>query len=120
MTPTSFAFTITMPGDERFVGAIRLLAAQTASYANLSAEAGEALAGEVGRATEALVQSTGSRELPIEFAFSGDANGVSIQLACTAAGAATPPPSTAAEGVTVNWTADGARLTCSIHQPTAA
>ena len=109
-----------MPGDERFVGAIRLLAAQTASYANLSAEAGEALAGEVERATAALIQSTGSRELPIDFAFSGDPDRVSIQLACNAAGAAAPVASKAAEGVTVNWTADGARLTCSIHQPTAA
>ena len=53
MTPTSFAFQLTMPGDERFVGAIRLLAAQAASYAKLSAEAGEALAGVVERTTQA-------------------------------------------------------------------
>ena len=109
-----------MPGDERFVGAIRLLAAQAASYAQLSAKAGEALAGAVERATQALIQSIGSGELPIDYTFAGDADRVSIQLACTAAGAAPPPASTAADGVTVNWTADGARLTCSIHQPTTA
>ena len=50
MTPTSFAFTLTMPGDERFVGAIRQLAAQAASYAQLPAEAGEVLAGHVEQA----------------------------------------------------------------------
>src|SRR5688500_7662598 len=114
MTPTSFAFQLTMPVDERFVGAIRLLAAQAASYAKLSAEAGEVLAGVVERTTQALIQSIGSHELPIDYRFSGDADRVSIQLACTAPGAA-PPASTAVDGVTVNWTADGARLVCSIH-----
>ena len=109
-----------MPGDERFVGAIRLLAAQAASYAKLPAEAGEALAGAVERATETLIQSIGSPDVPIDYTFSRDADRVSIQFACTAAGAAPPPASTAVDGVTVNWTADGARLTCSIHQPTAA
>ena len=53
-----------MPGDERFVGAIRLLAAQAASYAKLSEEAGEALAGVVERTTQALLQSVGRMICP--------------------------------------------------------
>ena len=98
MTPTSFAFTLTMPGDERFVGAIRLLAAQAASYAQLPADAGEALAGQVQQATEAAIAATGSAAAPIEFTFSGDDARVTVEIGCT----------------------DGSRRTCTMQRPTAA
>src|SRR5215218_10347784 len=39
MTPTSFAFTLTMPGDPRLVAAVRHIAVQAAGYAQLTAEA---------------------------------------------------------------------------------
>jgi hypothetical protein len=120
MTPTSFAFTLTMPGDERFVGAIRLLAAQAASYAKVSAEAGEALADQVQRATESAIASTGSHEAPIDFTFSGDEERVTVQIACQAAGPPPTPASSTSDGISVHWSADGTRLICRIQRPTAA
>jgi hypothetical protein len=118
MTPTSFSFTLTVPGDERFVGAIRLLAAQAATYANLPAETGAALADEVQRATEALMRSAASPDVPIDCTFAGEGHLLKVQLASPTTAAA--PASTAADGRTVDWSADGARLTCSIHQHTSA
>src|SRR5262245_37484347 len=119
MTPTSFTFTLTMPGDERFVGAIRLLAAQAASYANLSAEAGQALADRVQRATESAI-AAGSHDGPLDFTFSGDAARVTVRIACQTRAATPAPASSSANGISVNWSADGSRLTCTIQQPTAS
>jgi hypothetical protein len=120
MTPTSFAFTLTMPGDERFVGAIRLLAAQAASYAQLSADAGEALAGQVQHATEAAIVAAGASGTPLEFAFSGDAARVTVEIGCTLPRPAAAPVASGADGVSVRWKAEGPRLTCTIQRPTAA
>ena len=120
MTPTSFTFTLTMPGDDRFVGAIRLLAAQAASYAQLPPEAGEALAGHVQQATEAAIAASGSASIPLEFTFSGDEAHLHVRIDCKPPRPVSAPASSRHDGVTVNWTAEGSRLTCTIQQPTAA
>ena len=120
MTPTSFAFTLTMPGDERFVGAIRLLAAQAASYAQLTAEAGEVLAGHVQQATEAAIAAGGSASTPLEFMFSGDEASVAVKIRCDLPRPVAAPASSGDAGVSVNWKAEGSRLTCTIQRPTAA
>ena len=120
MTPTSFAFTLTMPGDDRFVGAIRLLAAQAASYAQLPADAGEALAGHVQQATEAAIAASGSAETPLEFTFSGDESHVAVRIGCVLSRPAAAPASSRTDSVSVNWQAEGSRLTCTIQRPTAA
>jgi hypothetical protein len=120
MTPTSFTFTLTMPGDERFVGAIRLLAAQAASYAKVSAEAGEALADRVQSATQSAIAAAGSDAAPLDFTFSGDDARVTVRIACHANAPTPAPASSSANGVSVNWGADGSRLTCTIQQQTAS
>jgi hypothetical protein len=86
MTPTSFEFRLTMPGDPRLVGAVRQLTAQAAGYARLSAEVGQQLAEEVERATESAIQATQADDAPIEFEFTGDQREVSVRISCAAAG----------------------------------
>ena len=120
MTPTSFTFTLTMPGDDRFVGAIRLLAAQAASYAQVPAQAGAALADRVQSATESAIAAAGSHDTPLDFTFSGDAARVTVRIACLAKAATPAPASSSANGISVTWSADGSRLTCTIQQPTAS
>lgn len=120
MTPTSFVFTVTMPGDSRLVGAVRLLAAHAATYAQLSPDAREGLASAVERETEAAIASTRTQNAPIEFRFSGDEETVTIEIACEAAPSAQPPRSSSGSGVSVAWKADGSRHTCHIRQRTAA
>jgi hypothetical protein len=120
LTPTSFSFTLTLPGDRRFIGAIRALAAQAASYAQLSVAAGEALASEVERATASAIQSSRSAEAPIDVAFSGDEAALTVVIGCETRGAAERPDSASSEGMSVHWQADGSRLTCQIRQATQA
>jgi hypothetical protein len=116
MTPTSFEFVLTMPGDARLVGAVRLLAAQAAGYAQLTPQAGEGLADHVERVTEAAIDSTNSQNTPIELRFSGDQGTVNVRISWEAAGAARQPRSSPADGVSVNWSASGSRHTCHIRQ----
>jgi hypothetical protein len=108
-----------MPGDDRFIGAIRLLAAQAASYAQLPADAGDALAGQVQHATEAAIAAAGSAHTPLEFTFSGDDARVTVEIGCTLPRPAAPPAASGADGVSVHWKAEGSRLTCIIQRPTA-
>ncbi|MGQ0737118.1 MAG: hypothetical protein ACT4QD_26160 [Acidobacteriota bacterium] len=115
MTPTSFAFTLTMPGDQRLVGAVRQLAVQAASYAQLPAVDREQLAGHVERATEAAVAST-SEAHQIDVEFSGDEQALQVLIACPAVSVAPPSSSGATDGVTVNWTSDGTRHVCEIRR----
>jgi hypothetical protein len=56
--------------------------------------------------------------VPIDCTFAGEGHLLKVQLASPTTAAA--PASTAADGRTVDWSADGARLTCSIHQHTSA
>ena len=109
-----------MPGDPRFLGAIRALTAQAASYANLPAEAGEALAGEVERAAESAIQSSPSAEAPIDVAFTGDDAALTVVIGCQQRPSARPPDSFSSDGISVHWRSDGSRLTCRIRQTTHA
>lgn len=119
MTPTSFVFTVTMAGDLRLVGAVRLLAAQAASYAQLAADAGEGLARVVERETQAAIASTRAQNAPIEFRFSGDEDTLTVVISCQAAPFVQPPKPSSVDGISVAWNADGLRHTCCIRQPTA-
>jgi hypothetical protein len=116
MTPTSFAFTLTMPGDVRLVGAIRQLTAHAAGYAQLSAEAGAALTGHVGRAAEAAVKACLNSHASIELRFSADAGVINVHIACDAAETSSPPRSTKDGDVTVDWSKNGSRHLCHIRQ----
>ena len=86
MTPTSFEFTVTMPGDARLVDAVRQLAAQTAGYAQLPAEERHGWTSNVVHATEAAIESTSGQAAPIEFCFSGTATVVTVVISCEASG----------------------------------
>jgi hypothetical protein len=120
MTPTSFEFTVTMPGDPRLLGAVRQLAAHAAGYAQLTAEAGAALAGHVERAAEAAVEASRTRHGPIELRFSGDDRAVNVHIACEAAHASKAPPSSRGEGVSVDWTTNGSHHLCHIRHRSPA
>ena len=120
MTPTSFAFTLTMPGDLRLVGAVRQLAAQAAGYAQLPADASAALAGHVERAAEAAVEALGTRHAPIELRFSGDETALNVHIACEASQAPAPSQAAHDNGVTVDWTSHGSRHLCHIRHRSPA
>ena len=121
MRPDSFEFTVTMPGDSRLLGAVRLLTSQAAGYAQLSPEAGRDLANEVERAADAAMTATAGKDEPIEFLFSGDATAVTVRISCDAARSTEPPQSsTSDEGISVEWTTAGARRICHIRQPVPA
>jgi hypothetical protein len=80
MTPTAFEFTVRLPSDPRFVEAARLLAVQAAGYAKLTSDAAAALAADVERETQAAMSAAQAGGTPIELAFAGDDNGVSITI----------------------------------------
>lgn len=120
MTPTSFDFTVTMPGDPRFVGAVRQLAAHAAGYAQLTAEAGAALAGQVERAAEAAVEASRVKHGLIELRFSGDDTAINVHIACDAAHLSPAPASSRGEGLSVEWTTNGSRHHCHIRHRSPA
>ncbi len=80
MTPTAFEFTVTLPGDARFLEAIRLLAVQAAGYAGLSADQGTALAADVAREAQAALTASHHGQPSLELVFAGDEGGVSIRI----------------------------------------
>lgn len=117
MSPNSFEFTVTIPADAQLLGAARLLATQAAGYAKLPPNSGAELAAEVERAADAAMTSTRAHDAPIEFVFSGDANGVTVRVSCEAAATSERPRSFASdEGVSVDWTMEGSRQVCHIRQ----
>jgi hypothetical protein len=121
MRPDSFEFTVTIPGDSRLLGAVRLLTTQAAGYAQLSPEAGRDLADEVERAADAAMTATQAQDAPIEFQFAGDAKAVTVRISCDAARSTAPPPSAPSDaGISVEWTTSGERRVCHIRQPIPA
>ena len=121
MRPDAFEFTVTIPGDARLLGAVRLLTTQAAGYAQLSPEAGADLANEVERAADAAMTVTQVKDAPIEFQFAGDAKAVTVTISCAAPRSAAQPTSTPSdEGVSVQWSTAGERRICLIRQPVPA
>ena len=86
----------------------------------LSAEASDALAGEVERAAEWAIQFSSSAEAPIAVAFNGDESALTVVIACDRHPAALQPDSSSADGISVHWQSEGSRLTCQIRQATHA
>jgi hypothetical protein len=120
MTPTDFTFTLTMPGDERLIGAVRQLAAQAAGYAQLTGDAVEGWAGHVDRATQAAIAAAAPPPTPIQLRFSGDGRALDVVITAEGAKSAALPRSLAVGDVRIDWSADGSRLTCHIRQPLPA
>ena len=69
MTPTSFQFLVSMPGDSRLVTVVRDLTAYVANYANLDGDAGQSFAQEVVDAMRTAISATGVQNAPIELKF---------------------------------------------------
>lgn len=70
MSPESFNFKVTVPGDDRLVGVVRDLCAHAASYAKLE-ESGTAFCDRVvAAATEAVARGAGA-PCPMAFDCSG-------------------------------------------------
>jgi hypothetical protein len=119
MTPMSFEFTLSMPSDARLIGAIRQLTAHAAGYAQLEKDAGEGLAGHVEQAAMTAIASAPSTANVIEFRFSRDESAVTVVITADAALDAPPPRSSSAEGVSIDWHANGSRHICRIRQRTS-
>ena len=115
MTPNSFEFIVTLPGDARFLGTVRQLATQTADYAQLSPETGVELAAEVGRAadTAMAIEAAGA---PIEIVFAGTDTAVTVTLSCASVAAAPGARTLSPDGISVEWTSDRGRHVCHIRQ----
>ena len=58
MSPESFNFTVTLPGDDRLVGVVRDLCAHAVGYARLPEDAGASFC---NRVAEAALQAVASR-----------------------------------------------------------
>ena len=120
MTPTSFEFTLTLPGDSRLVDAVRSLTAHAAGYALLSDSAREGLASQVAAATQAAMAATPEANVPIHVRFTGDDESITVVISCEA-GTSTPrPASTSAGNVTVEWATEGSRHVCHIRHRMSA
>jgi hypothetical protein len=65
MSPDDFSFTLTIPGDERYVPALRALVVQAAAYAGLPEGDGAALADAVAAWASRAAAGSGAR---LEFA----------------------------------------------------
>lgn len=115
MDPSGFEFRVTMPGDTRLVGAVRELASQAATYAKLSAAAGRSFADRVVDCTERAIEATHRQDAPLEFRFDGDAEGVNVTISAEANASSAPPGPSTTGDLTVKWSRDGSRQTCTIR-----
>src|SRR5688500_12878012 len=115
MTPTSFQFTLTMPGDARLLEVIRALVTQTAGYAQLTADASRRLVDTVSRAADAM-STPRTGDTPLEVVFSGDEQAITVKISSESQPSAEPPPSAKVDGVSIEWSVNGTRQICRIRQ----
>ena len=120
MDATSFEFSMQLPGDRRFLLAVRDLAAHAASYAQLGQPAASNLADEVTAATEAAIASSRHDAAPLALAFRRHATGFEVVLRCAAGDALKTPPAPTAQGLTVAWAKEGVEHVCRITQRVTA
>jgi hypothetical protein len=80
MDPTSFQFVLTVPGDNRLVGAVRDLSAHAGTYAQLSGEVTQSFAARVAEAMQSAIDATGIQDAPIEFRFDRSASSLRVTL----------------------------------------
>jgi hypothetical protein len=78
MSPESFSFTVTVPGDPRLVGVVRDLCAHAAGYAKLSESAGTALCDRVTAAATRFAGDWPDAQCPLEFTCGGGELRVSV------------------------------------------
>jgi hypothetical protein len=115
MTPNSFEFTLTIPGDARLLEVIRALVTQTAGYAQLTTDASRTLVDEVARAAQAM-STPRTDGASLELVFSGDEQAITIKISSDRQPSAERPQSAQVEGVSVEWSVNGSRQICRIRQ----
>jgi hypothetical protein len=115
MDPTSFEFTLSMPGDARLIGAVRDLTAHAAAYARLEGAAADGLASHVTAAAEAAIDASGAQDAPVNFRFVRQGGTLTVSIGLQVARAAAWPASSR-EGLTVDTAREGTRETCLITQ----
>lgn len=88
MSPESFNFTVTVPGDHRLVGVVRDICAHAAGYARLPEDAGASLCDRVAEAARLAVAERPDAPCALVFDCSGG------ELRVTVAGQTLrqPPP----------------------------
>lgn len=67
MSPESFNFTVTLPGDDRIVGVARDLCAHAVGYAKMSDDAGASFCDRVADAAQKAVATQPGRPCPMVF-----------------------------------------------------
>jgi hypothetical protein len=80
MEPNSFQFVLTLPGDNRLVGAVRDLTAHAAAYARLSATVSQSFAKKVADEMQSAIDGSGIQDAPIEFRFNGTPDALLVTL----------------------------------------
>jgi hypothetical protein len=71
VSPESFNFKVTVPGDDRLLGVVRDLCAHAASYATLAESAGKAFCDRVVAAAAEAVEKAAGAPCPMVFDCSG-------------------------------------------------
>jgi hypothetical protein len=78
VSPESFNFTVTVPGDARLVGVVRDLCAHAVGYARLPEATGVALCERVAAAAADAVAANPHAACPLEFTCAGGELRVSV------------------------------------------
>lgn len=115
MDSTSFEFTLSVPCDERLLGAVRDLTSHAASYARLEDAAVDGLTSQVAAAARAAIEACAAPDAAVDFRFKRHGATLTVSIGLDVASAARWPASATA-GLTVDTTRDGARETCLITQ----
>ena len=119
MTPTSFEFTVSLPGDARLLGAVKGLTAHAAGYAQLGDSARGEFASQVAAATEAAMAAAPNGS-PIDLRFTGAEEALTVVISCQASASVPRSTSTSAADLTIDWATDGSRHVCHIRQRISA
>ncbi len=114
MDATSFQFTMTIPGDERLVGAVRDVTMHAAKYAQLSHRDIRTLVDDVLAATAVSASAAGGANGMVEFRFERTADRLDVAIEWEGRAPSTPRGSRASGSTSTHWTHDGRRQRCLI------
>jgi hypothetical protein len=114
MDATSFQFTMTIPGDERLVGAVRELTMHAAKYAQLSDRDTRTLVDDVMSAAAASASAAGGADNAVEFKFLRTADRLDVAIEWEGRAPAAPHVPRTTGSTSTQWTHDGRRQRCLI------
>lgn len=114
MDATSFQFTMTIPGDERLVGAVGELTMHAAKYAQLSDRDTSTLVDDVMSAASVSASAAGGAGNAVEFRFERTANRLDVAIEWEGRAPSAPRASRTTGSTSTQWTHDGRRQRCLI------